>query len=50
MKRFVRAENGATAIEYAVMAGFIAAVVAAAIIPIGVTITSFFLSAAAGFS
>jgi Flp pilus assembly pilin Flp len=50
MKRFVGGENGATAIEYAVMAGFIAAIIASAIVPIGITVTSFFLAAAAGFS
>lgn len=50
MERFITSEDGSTAVEYAVMAGFIAAVIAAAVVPIGTTITSFFVAAAAGFS
>lgn len=50
MQRLVTSENGSTAVEYAVMAGFIAAVIAAAVVPIGTTIASFFVAAAGGFS
>ena len=48
MNHFVKEEEGATAVEYALMAGLIAAVIASAVIPIGVTLSSIFTSVLPG--
>jgi pilus assembly protein Flp/PilA len=44
MEHFVKEEGGATAVEYALMAGLIAAVIAIAVVPIGVTLSAIFTS------
>ena len=49
MKHFMKEEEGATAVEYALMAGLIAAVIATAVVPIGVTLSSFFTAVLPGF-
>jgi pilus assembly protein Flp/PilA len=49
MKHFMKREAGATAIEYALLAGFIAAVIASAIVSIGTSLLSIFTNVAAGF-
>lgn len=50
MKRFVKEEDGATAVEYALMAGLIAAVIASAVVPIGVTLSGIFTNVLPGLS
>lgn len=50
MKRFIAEDAGVTSIEYALMAGFIAAVIASAIPPIGNSLNIIFAAAAAGLS
>jgi pilus assembly protein Flp/PilA len=50
MKHFVKEEEGATAVEYALMAGLIAAVIAAAVAPIVFTLSAFFLNVLPGLS
>ena len=50
MKHFVKDEGGATAVEYALMAGLIAAVIASAVVPIGVTLAALFTSVLPGLS
>jgi pilus assembly protein Flp/PilA len=49
MKRFLTNEDGATAIEYALIAGLIFMAIVAAIIPVGEALNGIFTSAAAGF-
>ena len=49
MKCFVQQENGATAVEYALMASLIAAVIATAVGSIGSTLNSIFLNAVSMF-
>lgn len=41
-KRFLEDQTGATAVEYALIAGFIAAVIAAAVGALGVTLSGMF--------
>jgi pilus assembly protein Flp/PilA len=50
MKHFVKEEDGATAVEYALMAGLIAAVIASAVVPIGVTLSAIFTNVLPGLS
>jgi pilus assembly protein Flp/PilA len=50
MKQFVKKESGATAVEYALMAGLIAAVIASAVTPIGITLTGMFTNVLPGLS
>jgi len=49
MKHFVPEEAGATAVEYAVMLGLIAAVIATVVQSIGMTLNSIFTNAASMF-
>lgn len=49
LKRFLTNEDGATAIEYAVIAGLIFLAIIAAIAPIGDELGVIFTNAAAGF-
>lgn len=49
LKRFITNEDGATAIEYAVLAGLIFLAIIAAIMPIGDQLGVIFTDAAAGF-
>lgn len=49
MRRFLSDERGATAIEYAVIAGLIFLAIVAAIIPIGTELSGTFNDAANGF-
>jgi pilus assembly protein Flp/PilA len=49
LKRFLTNEDGATAIEYAVIAGLIFLVIIAAIAPIGEQLGVVFTDVAAGF-
>jgi pilus assembly protein Flp/PilA len=48
VKRNVREESGATAVEYALMAGLIAVVIAVAVSVIGTTLIPMFTDAANG--
>ena len=48
-QRFLRAENGATAIEYAMIASFIAAAIAAAVLTLGQSLTTAYQTVAAAF-
>jgi pilus assembly protein Flp/PilA len=48
MNHLVKEEDGATAVEYALMAGLIAAVIATAVAPIGVTLSSIFTNVLPG--
>lgn len=48
MERFLRNESGATAIEYAVIAGLIFLAIVAAIAPISGSLTTTFTAAAGG--
>jgi Flp pilus assembly pilin Flp len=50
MKHFVKEEGGATAVEYALMAGLIAAVIAAAVVPIGVKLFAIFTNVLPGLT
>lgn len=49
LSRFFVSERGATAIEYALVAGFIAVAIVAAVGSIGSTLNSTFANVAAGF-
>lgn len=49
MKCFVDEEDGATAVEYALMLGLIAAVIATVVQSIGMTLKSIFTNASAMF-
>jgi pilus assembly protein Flp/PilA len=49
IKRFVRDETGVTAIEYALIAAFIAIVIVGAVTAIGSTLTATFTSVSAAF-
>jgi pilus assembly protein Flp/PilA len=49
-KRFLREQDGATSIEYAVIAGLIFLVIISAIAPIGDYLKTVFEDAEAGFS
>ena len=49
LSRFFTCERGATAIEYAVIAGFIAAVIVAAVNAVGSILKTDFDNVAAGF-
>lgn len=49
MKRVVQDEDGATAVEYAIMAALIAAVIGTAVQSIGSTVYSMFLTAVSMF-
>jgi pilus assembly protein Flp/PilA len=48
MPQFIIQEDGATAVEYALMAGLIAAVIASAVRPIGLALSSMFSSVLPG--
>jgi pilus assembly protein Flp/PilA len=48
MNLFTKDEEGATAVEYALMAGLIAAVIAIAVKPIGITLISIFTNVLSG--
>ncbi len=50
MKRFLKNEDGATAIEYALIAGLIFLAIVAAIVPIGTKLSETFNTAAAPLS
>jgi pilus assembly protein Flp/PilA len=50
MKHFVKEEEGATAVEYALMAGLIAAVIATTVAPIGATLFTIFTYVLPGLS
>ena len=49
VRRFVNEESGATAVEYAIMAGFIAAVIVAAVRTLGASLIPIFTNMNAGF-
>ncbi len=49
MSRFFACERGATAIEYALIAGFIAVAIVAAVGAVGSAVNSDFAAVAAGF-
>ena len=49
LPKFYVSERGATAIEYALLAGFIAVVILAAVNSIGTTLNGTFANVAAGF-
>ena len=49
LSRFVGCERGATAIEYALIAGFIAAVIVAAVNAVGSIINTDFANVESGF-
>jgi pilus assembly protein Flp/PilA len=49
LMRFLRDETGATAIEYAIIAGGISIVIVTAVQAIGTTLNTTFTSVAAGF-
>lgn len=49
LQRFLSDESGATAIEYAIIAGLIFLAIVAAIVPIGGELSTVFADAAAGF-
>jgi len=44
IKKFLKDEEGATAVEYAIMIGFIAAVIIASVAAIGTDIKNFFVN------
>ena len=48
VRRFVKDESGATAVEYALMASLIAVVIAAAVQALGSSLIPIFTNAAAG--
>jgi pilus assembly protein Flp/PilA len=50
MNDFVKEKDGATAVEYALMAGLIAAVIASSVVPIGVTLSAIFTNVLPGLS
>ncbi len=50
LRRFLRDERGATAIEYALLASLIAMAIFAAVIPIGTELSATFNEAADGFT
>ena len=49
LSRFIACERGATAIEYAMIAGFIAAVIVAAVNAVGAIVETDFENVRAGF-
>ncbi len=49
VRRLVNEESGATAVEYAIMAGFIAAVIVAAVRTLGANLIPIFNNMNAGF-
>jgi pilus assembly protein Flp/PilA len=49
LKRFLADEGGATAVEYAVIAGLIFLAIVAAIAPVGEELKAIFTDAAGGF-
>lgn len=50
IRRFLNDERGATAIEYAVIAGLIFLAIVGAIIPIGASLSDTFIDASAGLA
>jgi len=48
MNYFVKKEDGATVVEYALMAGLIAAVIASAVTPLGIALSSLFTNVLPG--
>ncbi len=50
IRRFLKEEEGATAIEYALLAGLIAAVIVGSVTGIGTAVDGSFTSVSAGFS
>ena len=50
MKRFFREEEGATAVEYAIMAGLIAVVIVVAVQLVGTNLNSLFESVLTGMN
>jgi pilus assembly protein Flp/PilA len=48
VRRYVNEESGATAVEYAIMAGFIATVIVAAVQTLGASLIPIFTNIAAG--
>ena len=49
VRRLLSEESGATAVEYAIMAGLIVAVIAAAVGALGASLIPIFTNASAGF-
>ena len=50
LRRFLRDDGGATAIEYALIASGIAVAIIAAVIALGTTVTGMYTSVANGFN